>query len=124
VTPAGAPSRRRYAANGLVRSEGIERAALDLTVYEVGNVAARRWRDPERAERLCLVVLTACGERLVRIGADLAEEAVRIADREQITVYDAAYVAAARRDGHTLVSGDLADLVGRGLASAPDIADG
>lgn len=111
------------AARRLVHSERIEHAALDLTVYEVGNVATRRWRDPERARRLCLLVLPACRERLVRIGADLAEEAVRIADGEQITVYDAAYVAAARRDGHVLISGDLLDLVERGLALPPDAAE-
>jgi len=59
----------------------------------------------------------------VRIGTDLAEEVVRIADGEQITVYDAAYVAAARRDGHVLISGDLRDLVERGLALPPDAAE-
>jgi len=68
-------------------------------------------------------VLTACAERLVRIDADLADEAVGIADREQITVYDAAYVAAARREGHVLVSGDLADLVDSGLALVSDAAE-
>ncbi len=111
------------AARRLVHSQRIEHAALDLTVYEVGNVATRRWRDAERARRLCLLVLTACGERLVRIRTDLAEEAVRIADGEQITVYDAAYIAAARREGHVLVSGDLRDLVQRGLALPPDAAE-
>ncbi len=109
-------------ARGLVRAERLDHAALDLTVYEVGNVAARRWNDAERARRLCLLVLTACAERVVRIGPDLAEEAVRIADQQQITVYDAAYVAAAHREGHVLVSGDLAGLVHRGLALAPDAA--
>lgn len=108
------------ASSALVGAAGSDHAALDLTVYEVGNVAARRWFDAERARRLCLLVLTVCGERLIRIGADLAEEAVRIAEHERITVYDAAYVAAARREDRTLVSGDLEDLVGRGLALAPD----
>ncbi len=111
------------AARELVRSERIDHVALDLTVYEVGNVATCRWGDAERARRLCLLVMTACGERLVRIDADLAEEAVRIAEREQITVYDAAYVAAARRESDVLVSGDFADLVNRGLALAPDAAE-
>ena len=110
------------AARALVRSDRIDHAALDLTIYEVANVATRRWRDPERATRLCLLVLTACAERLVQICADLAQEAIRIADQEEITVYDAAYVGAARREGHTLISGDLADLVHRGLALAPDAA--
>jgi predicted nucleic acid-binding protein len=110
------------AARRLIRAERTDHAALDLTVYEVAGVAARRWGDPERARRLCLTVLTACGTRLVRVDAHLVEEAVAVADREQITVYDAAYVAAARREGHVLVSGDLTDLVQPGLAVAPDAA--
>jgi predicted nucleic acid-binding protein len=108
------------AALDLVRSENIEHAALDLTVYEVGNVAARRWNDVERARRLCVLVFAACRERLMRVDAGLAEEAVLIAGHESLTVYDAAYVAAARREGHVLVSGDLKHLVRPGLALAPD----
>lgn len=107
-------------ARDLVRSERVLHVALDLTVYEVGNVAARSWGDLERAARLCRLVLVACGDRLVRVNVDLATEAARIASERQITVYDAAYVAAARRGGHKLVSADLADLVQPGLAVAPD----
>ena len=39
-----------------------------------------------------------------------------------LTAYDAAYVAAARRNGMTLVSTDIADLVSKGLAVTPDAA--
>ncbi len=109
-------------AQRLLRTQQSDLAALDLTVYEVGNVAARRWKDSERAQRLCSLVLTACGDRLLRINPQLAEEAVRLAGQERITVYDAAHVAAARGHGHVLVSGDLTDLVGPGLALAPDVA--
>lgn len=108
------------AAAEVVRSKTIEHAALDLTVYEVGNVAARRWKDVERARRLCLLVFTACRERLVRVDAELAEAAVVIAARENLTVYDSAYVAAARRGDHVLVSGDLKHLVRPGFALSPD----
>ena len=104
----------------LVRSEKAEHAALDLTVYEVGNVAIRRWGDPERARRLSLLVLTACAERLVRVDRELALAALEIAEQEALTVYDAAYVAAARQGDHVLVSGDVKDLVRTGFAVAPD----
>lgn len=64
--------------------------------------------------------MTACGERPVRIEADLAEEAVRIAEREQISVSDAAYVAAARREGDALVSRGFRRPRQPGLALVPD----
>ncbi len=40
-----------------------------------------------------------------------------------LSAYDAAYVAASRRDGWTLVSTDIRDLVSKGLAVTPDAAD-
>lgn len=107
------------AARNLVGSKRVRHAGLDLTVYEVGNVAARSWENLELARRLCRLVLVACGDRLVRVDAELADEAARIATERRITVYDAAYVAAARRSGNTLVSADLDDLVRPGLAAAP-----
>ncbi|MBA3865980.1 MAG: hypothetical protein H0X42_06490 [Solirubrobacterales bacterium] len=46
-----------------------------------------------------------------------------LADELGLTAYDAAYVAASRRYGWTLVSADIADLVSKGLAVTPDGAD-
>jgi len=109
-------------ARGLVRSEGVRHVALDLTVYEVANVAARSWGDRERAVSLCELVLTACGDRLVRVSFDLAGRAASIASERGLTVYDAAYVAAARHSGDTLVSSDFVDLVEPGLAVSPEEA--
>jgi len=39
-----------------------------------------------------------------------------------LSAYDASYVAAALREGWTLVSTDLRDLVSKGLAITPDAA--
>ena len=39
------------------------------------------------------------------------------------SAHDAAYVASARRQGMTLVSTDIRDLVSKGLAVTPDAAD-
>lgn len=82
-------------------------------------MAARRWGDPNHAERLCMAVLAACGSEPIRVKAGLLERAIAIAAGEQLTVYDAAYVAA-RREERVLVSADVPDLVEPGLAVAPD----
>jgi predicted nucleic acid-binding protein len=108
------------AARALVADADRECAALDLTLYEVANVATVRWHDPAQAQRLCRLVLVSCGHRLARVTEGIMHDAIDIADEHGITVYDAAYVAVARRDVATLVSGDVADLVRVGLAVAPD----
>lgn len=97
-------------------------AALDLTLYEVTNVAIVKWRSPHIARSLMNLVADAVGDRLVRIDTDLADAASAVARASGLTVYDAAYVACARREGWQLVSTDLADLVRPGLALSPDAA--
>lgn len=95
-------------------------AALDLTLYEVANVASVRWRSAASVPRLIDLVELSCAEGLVRIDRDLAVDAGRVATENRLTAYDAAYVAAARANDWTLVSGDVADLVKPGFARAPD----
>ncbi len=97
-------------------------AALDLTLYEVANVAAVRWRSKADAVRLVTLVTLACPSTLARADEELFRTATEIAVRHQLTVYDGAYVAAARRRRWTLVSGDLRDLVDPGFAISPDAA--
>lgn len=98
-------------------------AALDLTIYEVANVMGARRNQPEEARYLLQTLATRCGEGIVAIGSELIEAALEIAVEYKLTAYDAAYVAVARRHGWTLVSTDIADLVSKGLAVAPDAAD-
>ena len=64
-----------------------------------------------------------CVGCLIAIDAELIRRTVEIVAEYGLTAYDAAYVAAARRHGWTLVSTDIADLVSKGLAVAPDAAD-
>jgi len=97
-------------------------AALDLTLYEVANVAIVRWRSGPDADRLVGLVTLACPTTLERADEELLRIAAGIAARHRLTVYDGAYVAAARRHGWTLVSGDLRDLVDPGLAITPAAA--
>ncbi|MGN6256779.1 MAG: type II toxin-antitoxin system VapC family toxin [Solirubrobacterales bacterium] len=109
------------AAGRLVRS-GMRLAALDLTLYEVANVIAKRYRDPEEAQRIVQAIARTCGNDLLRVDRELIVEAVDVVAEHGLTSYDAAYVAAARRYGWQLVSLDVRDLVSKGLAVTPDAA--
>jgi len=100
------------------RAEEI--GALDLTLYEVANVATVSWRDPVAATELMSFIRDCAQDSLVRCVPELLESAVHEASRHGISVYDAAHVAAAQALGWTLVSTNVRDLVGRGLAVTPD----
>lgn len=97
--------------------------ALDLTLYEVANVVGARKQRSDYAFDLCRLISARCADRLVAIDAELVRRTLEIVAEHGLTAYDAAYVAAARRHGWTLVSTDIADLVSKGLAVAPDAAD-
>lgn len=77
---------------------------------------------PKRAEWLSELVAVRSDDRLVRVDPRLVAGAVELAAQHGLTAYDAAYVAAARRNGWQLVSFDLRDLVSKGLAVTPDAA--
>lgn len=95
-------------------------ATLDLARYEVANVAVRAWRAPESVAPLLAAVekLADDGGVLTSTGTLLAK-AAEIAERHTISVYDAAYAAAASDAGHRLVSCDERDLVSKDLATLP-----
>ena len=95
-------------------------ATIDLAAYEVVNVAERRWRDPAASARLRqrLWAIAELGV-LVRADAELTERTAELARAHQLSAYDAAYVAAARRLSLPLASCDQRDLVARGLAQLP-----
>lgn len=98
-------------------------ATLDLAYYEVSNVAVRAWRDVQAAVRLQgLIAAIAADGGLVRADESFIAHAVRLADLEGLSVYDAGYVAGAARAAAPLVSCDLRDLVNRGLAVTPQQA--
>jgi predicted nucleic acid-binding protein len=107
-------------ARGLLEDEETTLATLDLARYEVANVAVRAWRSPDSVAPLLAVV-----ERLADDGGVLAStgtllaRAAEVAERHTISVYDAAYTAAADEGGHRLVSCDERDLVSKGLAVLP-----
>jgi predicted nucleic acid-binding protein len=107
-------------ARALLEGEETSLATLDLARYEVTNVAVRAWRAPESVASLLAAVdrLADDGGVLASTGTLLARAAV-VAERHAITVYDAAYAAAAGEGGHRLVSCDERDLVSKGLAVLP-----
>jgi predicted nucleic acid-binding protein len=107
----------------LVRDQAASLAALDLTLHEIGNAIGVRRGNAREATNVIQLLLVCCRDRVVSADAELAESALEIASEHGLTAYDAAYVAAARRNGWTLVSADIADLVSKGLAVAPDAAD-
>jgi predicted nucleic acid-binding protein len=108
------------AARSLLADDSVSLATLDLARYEVTNVAVRAWREPGAIPRLLEVV-----ELLGQDGGVLAStrsllaSAAELAERHAISVYDAAYVAAAAAGDRSLVSCDRRDLVSKGLATLP-----
>ncbi|HEX6780583.1 MAG TPA: PIN domain-containing protein [Solirubrobacterales bacterium] len=116
-------SPHREAAASLVRNGGGSLGALDLTLYEIGNAVGVKQGDATQAGRVTRLLLRCCRDRVLAIDAELLDSALRLAAEYALTAYDAAYVAAARRQGWTLVSTDIADLVSKGLAVTPEAAD-
>jgi predicted nucleic acid-binding protein len=97
-------------------------AALDLTLYEVSNSLGARDGRATEAVDVCRLIAGRCGAAIVGSDPMLMRTALSIAIEYGITAYDAAYVAAARREDWTLVSLDIKDLVSKGLAITPDAA--
>jgi len=91
-------------------------AALDLTLYEVANIAVKAWRSATAAQRVTDLVRAACSRNIVTIDGEMLARTIAAADKHGLSAYDAAYVAAAEIKGWTLVSGDHKDLVEPGLA--------
>jgi len=106
------------AAAGILTAPDV--SSLDLAFYEVANAAISSWRKPDAARRVAARVSSMDEDgQLQRIDDRLLGSAMSIAERHGISVYDAAYVAAARRSQATLVSCDIRDLVSKGLARLP-----
>jgi predicted nucleic acid-binding protein len=107
-------------ARELLEDDAVTLATLDLARYEITNVAVRAWRAPESVAPLLAVVERLADDGGVLISTNpLLMRAAEIAERHTISVYDAAYAAAADEGGHRLVSCDERDLVSKGLASLP-----
>jgi predicted nucleic acid-binding protein len=111
-------------AQALLEDGNVSLATLDLVRYEVTNVAVRAWRAPALLTPLLAVVERLAADGGVVPSTDtLLTRAAAIAERHTISVYDAAYAAAADEGGHRLVSCDERDLVSKNLATLPAAAN-
>ena len=108
------------ASQTLLADPDVTLTTLDLARYEVANVAVRGWRELARVAPLLEAVDRIAGDGgVIPSTTALLSRAAKLADDHTISVYDAAYVAAADQAGGTLVSCDIRDLVGKGLAGSP-----
>jgi predicted nucleic acid-binding protein len=104
----------------LLANPDVTLTTLDLARYEVANVAVRGWCEFGRVAPLLEAIDRISGDGgVVSSTTTLLSRAAELADEHTISVYDATYVAAADQGGGTLVSCDIRDLVGKGLASSP-----
>jgi predicted nucleic acid-binding protein len=112
-------------ARSLLVGSAITLATLDLARYEVANVAVRAWRTPKTVTPLLAAVERIADDGgVVMSTASLLERAAELAEQHEISVYDAAYVAASDQADRQLVSCDDRDLVSRDLAIPPATACG
>lgn len=104
----------------LLADPDVTLTTLDLARYEVASVAVRAWCELGRVAPLLEAVERISDDGgVVTSTTTLLSRAAKLADEHTISVYDAAYVAAADQAGGTLVSCDIRDLVSKGLASSP-----
>jgi predicted nucleic acid-binding protein len=115
------PDDRHHESAGALLADGSTvLATLDLARYEVTNVAVRAWSAPGAVAPLLRILdRIAADGGVVESSARLIAHAAELAEDHAISVYDAAYVAAAAEAGCRLVSCDVRDLVSKGLAVLP-----
>jgi predicted nucleic acid-binding protein len=95
---------------------------LDLTLYEVANVIAGKYGEFDVARRLARGLCRGSARPPLQADVTLFEDGLDLMTEHGLSAYDAAYVAAGRRNGWQLVSLDVRDLVSKGLAVTPDAA--
>jgi predicted nucleic acid-binding protein len=115
------PDARALVAAHQARTVALQ--VLDLTAYEVGN-ALLRGRAKATASQVA-TVLEALAEicPALRPDPDELRLAAELADRHDLTLYDAAYAAVAENRGATLATLDRA-LLKAGLGSRPSELSG
>jgi predicted nucleic acid-binding protein len=101
----------------LQTSGAIALSVLDLTVYEVGNALVRGMGAPAAAAQTALESLALICPRVAPTTAELVDAMV-LAERHGLTVYDAAYAAVAQNRGARLVTLDRL-LLNAGLGIRP-----
>lgn len=104
----------------MLADNSLRLMTLDLARYEVANVAVRSWRAPSLLSPLLATLDRVADDGgVVASSGTLVSRAAELAERHEISVYDAAYVVAAADGDRQLVSCDERDLVSKGLAVLP-----
>jgi predicted nucleic acid-binding protein len=106
---AGEPLRAQALALQAAYLDGLLDLALpDLLIHEVANVL--RYKPDLSVDEVCSAIqsLYDMDMALVTVTSDIAREAVRIARRYDVTVYDAVFLSCAQHISATLVSADEA----------------
>jgi len=100
------------------RRRTVALSILDLTPYELGNalIRGRATGGAEQVETV-LEALAAVCPKIVTTTEDLSD-AARLAEEHNLTLYDAAYAAVARRRGAQLATLDR-ELLEAGLGRRP-----
>ncbi len=100
------------------RRRTVALSILDLTPYELGDALIRGWA-AVGAEQVATVLeaLAAVCPKIVTTTEDLSD-AARLAEEHNLTLYDAAYAAGARRRGAHLATLDR-ELLEAGLGRRP-----
>ncbi len=93
-------------------------AVLDLTVYELGNVAARALGLPGEHVATILDRLELICDEGLRLSPKARKDAAALAAAHRLTFYDAAYWAVARERNIALVTAD-AELLQAGAGLTP-----
>ena len=98
------------------QADRLQLALLDLSVYELVNVSVRRLRHSPQRVRSTVESLFRLGMPLIGVDAILAASAADLAANLELSGYDAAFLAAARRTGLPLLTADV------GIAAVADDA--
>lgn len=88
------------------QADRVQLALLDLSVYELVNLSVRRLRHPPPRVRATVENLFRLGMPLIGVDATLAGDAADLAASLDLSGYDAAFLAAARRTGLPLLTAD------------------
>jgi len=86
--------------------EGISLAALELALYEVGNVIWKKFRNKEIDGRKYMKQLRLLSIEYVSLDEELMLKAMETAQKHGITYYDGGHVALAEMRGGPLVTED------------------
>ena len=86
--------------------KNIEFLASDLVIYEVGNTIWKNLRKKKKDGNQYINLLFLLNIEYVPIDEDLAEKAIRLAQKNNITYYDSVHIALSQKCNATFITQD------------------